>query len=60
MLISPEELRELLASKAEEEKPWRGWQSKADAHPHPYFREGYAEMRRAFEAGADGGAVDFR
>lgn len=40
-------------------KEFAEWQSKADAHPHPYFREGYAEMRRAFEAGADGGAVDF-
>lgn len=40
-------------------KDFAEFQSKADAHPHAFFRECYDGMRRAFEAAADGGAVDF-
>lgn len=40
-------------------KDFAEFQSKADAHPDEYFREGYNSMRRAFEAAADTGAIDF-
>lgn len=34
-------------------------QAKADAHPEDWFRNRYADWRRAFEMAADSGAVDF-
>lgn len=40
-------------------KDFAAYQPKADAHPDEYFRAKYAEWRRAFEAAADGGAVEF-
>lgn len=35
------------------------FQEKADMHPDGYFREKYAQWRRAFEIAAQGGYVDF-
>lgn len=35
------------------------WQEQADEHPSNYFREQYAQWRKAFEMAADSGAVDF-
>lgn len=40
-------------------KDFAEYQSMADAHPDQFFRDGYNGMRRAFEAAADTGAVDF-
>jgi hypothetical protein len=40
-------------------KDFAEYQAKADAHPDHFFREGYNGMRRAFEAAAETGAVDF-
>lgn len=40
-------------------KEFAEFQPKADAHPEPFFRECYDGMRRAFEAAANTGAVDF-
>lgn len=35
------------------------WQAKADTHADAYWRGRYAEWRKAFEMGADGGVVEF-
>lgn len=35
------------------------WQAKADAHDDDWFREKYADWRKAFEMAADGGCVEF-
>lgn len=40
-------------------KDFADFQSKADSHPAPYFRDLYNEWREAFEMAADSGAVDF-
>ena len=40
-------------------KDFAAYQEKADQHPSEYFRQKYAEWRKAFEMAADGGCVDF-
>jgi hypothetical protein len=38
---------------------FKAFQEKADAHPDDWFREKYADWRKAFEMAADNGAVSF-
>ncbi|KFB11047.1 hypothetical protein [Nitratireductor basaltis] len=38
---------------------FKEYQTMADAHPDAYFREKYAEWRRAFELASDSGCVKF-
>lgn len=40
-------------------KDFSDFQEKADTHTEEYFRQKYAEWRKAFEMAADGGAVRF-
>lgn len=35
------------------------WQERADQHPDEWFREKYAQWRKAFELASDNGAVEF-